>query len=383
MVLLAATVAALVWANSPWYGSYEALWSLTIRLSFGTSRWTPSLRFLINDGLMTVFFLLAGLEIRRELHHGALSSLRVATVPIAAALGGMLVPALIFLAVAGAEFRRGWAIPTATDIAFAIGALTLLAQRVPPSMRVILLTLAVIDDVGAILITTLFYSSAIGAHGLWIAAAGVGGILALRRFEVRSAVMYVLSALVTWAGLRKGGVNPTMAGAILGLLAPLQAPLSRALQTPVETLERVLHPWVAYGIMPLFALANAGVVLDQAELGQHGVGLLIVAIVLALVLGKPLGIVFFTWLASRSGLGALPDGLGGRGVLLVGCLGGIGFTMALFLATLAFDDPGTLAAAKAAILFASAIAGLGGWVLGRVLFPKRNEPRNRTHEGAM
>lgn len=359
IVLLAATVAAMLWANSRWHGSYESLWHSAFRFPFGTSHSTASLQFLVNDGLMTIFFLLVGLEIRRELHDGALRSARVAVVPVIAALGGMLAPALIFLAVADSEVRRGWAIPTATDIAFAIGALTLLAKRVPPSARVLLLALAVIDDIGAIVIIAFFYSSHIDALGLWIAAGGVGGLWVFQRLGIRPALAYLLPASVIWIGLYEAGLHPTLTGVILGLL----------LRAPVERLELALHPWVAYGIMPLFALANAGVAFTGSTFSTVGTGALTLAIVLALVLGKPLGIVLCTWLATRIGLGALAPGLDGRGVLLIGCFGGIGFTMALFLATLAFDDPSLLATAKVAVLLGSAIAGIGGYVLGRAVGP--------------
>lgn len=382
-MLLAAAVAAMLWVNSRWHVSYESFWHLAIVFSLGARHWTVSPRFLVNDGLMTIFFLLVGLEIRSELHGGALSSARAAIVPIIAALGGMLAPALIFLAVADAEVRRGWAIPTATDIAFAIGALALLAKRVPPSARVLLLALAVIDDIGAILIIAFFYSSGIDATGLWIAAGGVGAAWAFQRgFGPCPMAAYLLSGSVMWIGLLDAGLNPTLAGAILGLLTPVQAlslsGAKRQLRAPVERLERALHPWVAYAIMPLFALANAGVALDGAAYSAHDTEALTIAIVLALVLGKPLGIVLSTKLAAGSGLGSLAPGLNGRGVLLVGCFGGIGFTMSLFLATLAFDNPTLLAAAKVAVLLGSAIAGIVGFVLGRtVLFPDRAEPADR------
>jgi NhaA family Na+:H+ antiporter len=371
IVLLAATAAAMLWANSRWHVSYQSFWHLAVRCSLGAHYWTVSPQFLVNDGLMTIFFLLVGLEIRRELHDGALSSVRASAVPLLAALGGMLAPALIFLAVADAEVRRGWAIPTVTDIAFAIGALALLAKRVPPSARVLLLALAVIDDIGAILIIAFFYSLGIDALGLWIAAGGVGSVWAFQRLGIRWSVAYLLPGLVVWTGLYEAGLDPALAGVILGLLTPVQAPAprgaKRGLRAPVERLELALHPWVAYGIMPLFALANAGVTLDGAVFSQHLTGVLTVAIVIGLVLGKPLGIVLGTWLAAKSGLGILAPGLNGRGVLLVGCFGGIGFTMSLYLATLAFDNPSLLACAKVAVLLGSAIAGVGGFVLGRAV----------------
>jgi NhaA family Na+:H+ antiporter len=337
IVLLSATVVALAWANSPWHASYESL---------------GHLHFVVNDGLMTLFFLLIGLEIRREMRAGSFATLRGATVPLIAALGGMITPALIFLAIADSSLRRGWAIPTATDIAFAVGALALVGARAPPQARALLLALAVMDDIGAILIIAFFFSSGIATSGLLMAASGAAAALALRKCGIRSSIVYLLAGLLIWLGLYRAGVHPTLAGVVIGLL------------TPTSRLEEALHPWVAYGIMPLFALINAGVALDAVQF--HGT--LMVAIVIALVLGKPLGICLFVWLATRTGTGTLAPGLNGRGVLLVGCLGGIGFTMSVFLATLAFQDSQQLAAAKAAVLLGSLLAGLSAFILGRFAF---------------
>jgi NhaA family Na+:H+ antiporter len=334
IVLLSATVVALLWANSPWHASYESL---------------GRLHFVVNDGLMTLFFLLIGLEIRREMQAGSFASVRAATVPLVAALGGMITPALIFLAIADSSLRRGWAIPTATDIAFAVGALTLLGTRAPPQARVLLLALAVMDDIGAILIIAFFYSSGVGTAGLLIAAGGAGVALALRKWGIQSSIVYLLAGSLIWFGLYRAGVHPTLAGVVIGSI------------TPTPRLEEALHPWVAYGIMPLFALINAGVALDAVQFD----GTLMVAIVIALVLGKPLGISLSVWLATRTGTGTLAPGLQPRGVLLVGCLGGIGFTMSVFLATLAFPDSEQLSAAKAAVLLGSILAGLGAFILGR------------------
>lgn len=375
IVLLLATIVALSWANSRWHVAYEKLWHLLLHIPLGTYNWVVSMHFLVNDGLMTLFFLLVGLEIRREIDGGALSSLRTAAVPLFAALGGMLVPALIFLVLANGELKRGWAIPTATDIAFAIGALTLLGRRVSPTARVLLLALAVIDDIGAILVIAFFYSSGIDPLGFLIAAGGVGAVLAFQKLGVRTPLGYVLPGAIVWIGLHRAGVHPTLAGVILGLLTPTRVSSrhsgKREIRAPVERLQLTLHPWVAYGIMPLFAFANAGVHLAGVTFHTNSMATLMGAIALALVLGKPLGITLFAWFATRSGFGALAPGLNWRGVLLVGCLGGIGFTMSLFLAALAFDDPGLLAAAKVGILLGSAIAGFGAFVLGRlVLLPK-------------
>lgn len=357
-MLLTATLVALLWANSPWHGAYEQLWHSALHLRWGMNEASLSLHRLVNEGLMTLFFFLVGLEIQREIRTGALSSARSASVPILAALGGMLVPALVFLAIADSEVRHGWAIPTATDIAFAIGTLTLLGNRVPASARIFLLALAVIDDVGAILVIALFYSSGTYILGVLIALAGIGVTLALRKYGPRSMAGYVLPASIIWFGLHLAGVHPTLTGVILGLL----------IRTPSDRLEFALHPWVAIGIMPLFALANAGVALDGVSFSSHSGLTLALGVILALLFGKPLGILLSTWLAVRPGLGSLAPGLDWRGASLVGHLGGIGFTMSLFLATIAFDNPVLLATAKAAILLGSALAGLVALIVGRVLF---------------
>lgn len=415
-VLLIVTALALVWANSPWSAAYDSIWHLSIRLGVGRYSWQTTLHFLVNDSLMTVFFLLVGLEIRRELHDGALSNLRQALLPLAAALGGIIAPALIYLAlVANEELRRGWAIPTATDIAFAIGVLTVLGKRVPTSVRVLLLALAVIDDVAAILVIAFFYSSGVNPSGLLIAACAIAAVIAFQRLGIQAALAYVLPGAILWAGLLRAGLHPTLAGVILGLLTPavlaptkrerfldtatralselrerlggsdrhareLASPVKslrhaqRELLPPVERAQLWLHPWVAYGIMPLFAFANAGIRLDGTALSGKSATTLSIAIVLALVVGKPLGIVSFTWLAAKSGVVALSNGLNWRGVLLVGCLGGIGFTMSIFMSNLAFSDASLLATAKFAVLLGSAIAGVGGLLLGRLILMRGSEP---------
>jgi Na+:H+ antiporter, NhaA family len=412
IVLLAVTALALAWANSPWSAAYEALWHFPLRFGAGARDWDTTLHFWVNEGLMTVFFLVAGLEIRRELHDGALSSTRQAAIPIAAALGGIVVPALIYLALAGGpQLHTGWAIPTATDIAFAIGVLTVLGDRIPQPVRVLLLALAIVDDVAAILVIAFFYSSGVAVSGLLIAGAGVVCVFAFQRLGVSAAFAYVLPGAITWAGLLHAGVHPTLTGVILGLLTPVTVPRTRErlintaahaldefrerlrrsrreshelakpvqqlkeaqrdLLPPVVRVEYALHPWVAYAIMPLFALANAGVRFDGLSLGDPAASMLALGIVVALVIGKPLGIVSFAWLATRSGVGALTAGLSWRGVWLVGCLGGIGFTMSIFIANLAFADARLLETAKFAVLLASAAAGIGGFLVGRLLLRRQ------------
>jgi NhaA family Na+:H+ antiporter len=360
MVLLLATAAALGWANSAWRATYEIFW-----------QWPghdPSLRWWVNDGLMSIFFLVVGLEIRGELHDGALCGLRQAMVPLVAAAGGVLTPALLYLAMtSNAGLERGWAIPTPTDIAFAIGVLTVLGKRVPSAARVLLLALAVIDDVAAVLIIGLFYASGIGLPGLLLSVAAIAMVLLFQRLGIRSARAYLLPGAILWLGLLLAGVHPTLTGVILGLLTP---PVLVGTDPPLRRIQRALHPWVAFGVMPLFALANAGLALGSFMPGSAQTATLTAAIVVALVIGKPLGIGLFTWATARSGLISLPAGLNWRGVVLVGCLGGIGFTMSLFLTNLAFADPTLVTAAKSAVLLASAVAATAGLLLGRfVLLP--------------
>ena len=376
VVLLLAAAIALAWANCPLARFYEALWH--VQLGLGVAPLLPAhdLHFWVNDGLMTIFFLLVGLEIRREMHEGALSDPKVAALPIIAALGGVVVPALLFVLVnSEPSLRRGWAIPTATDIAFAVGVLSLIGRGVPAALRMLLLTLAIIDDIVAILVIAFFYSSGIAVMGLLIVAAGVLLVLALQALRVRAALAYVLPGAVVWFGMLRAGVHPTLAGVLLGLLTPASVTFGRRKgapatagsgDSPIESLESTLHPYVAFGIMPLFALANAGVSLHGMDLGAAAPLAVGSGIILGLLLGKPLGIVLACLATVRLQLGALPEGVRWRHTVLLGLLGGIGFTMSIFISNLAFEDPRLLAAAKFAVLVASCIAATLGFVLGRL-----------------
>ena len=378
VVLLAATALALAWANSPLADTYEALWHR--QLSFGIPLLARyDLHFWVNDGLMTVFFLLVGLEIRREIHDGTLSDPRVATLPIIAAAGGVAVPALLYLLIylligGGPELRRGWAIPTATDIAFAVGVLSLIG-RGSAALRMLLLTLAIADDVAAILVIAFFYSGGLAAGQFVIAAAGIALVFLLQALGVRSALAFVLPGALVWLGMLRAGMHPTLAGVLLGLLTPVSADfgLRRRVpcpaEAPVTRVEAMLHPYVAFGIMPLFALANAGVSLAGLDFSAHAPLRVCTAIVLGLVLGKPLGIVAAALAAVRCKIGELPPGVRSPQLLLLGILGGIGFTMSVFIANLAFDDPALLAAAKLGVLVGSAVAATLGFVVGRVQSP--------------
>jgi NhaA family Na+:H+ antiporter len=400
LALLATTVAALVWANV-WGASYEALWHTPMGLELGPWSVSRPLHFWINDGLMTIFFFLVGLEIRREIFEGELTSARKAALPLAAAIGGMLIPAAMYAVLnAGRATSAGWAIPMATDIAFAVGVLTVLGSRIPVAWRVLLLSLAIIDDIGAIAVIAAFYSQGISYEGLALVALGLLIVLLLRGAGVRVPALYVVPGVIVWAGLLVTGIHPTLAGVVLGLLTPArpwfgpsgfaettQANLEnlpeddrdallarldlinharREAVSPVERLIHLLHPWVAFGIMPLFALANAGVVLGGAEISGDALWLF-VGIVAGLALGKPLGIVAASLGSSQLGLATRSAEMSRRGLLLVGLVGGIGFTMSLFIAQLAFPPGPYLDTAKLAILVGSGVAIATGLAVGLVI----------------
>ncbi|HTT42644.1 MAG TPA: Na+/H+ antiporter NhaA [Steroidobacteraceae bacterium] len=376
VVLLVAAAVALAWANSAWGATYQQLWHLKVPLSLGALLPARDLHFWVNDGLMSVFFLVVGLEVRRELHDGSLSDPRVATLPIIAAAGGVLMPALLYVLVnTEPATRHGWAIPTATDIAFAVGVLALCGPRLPGALRMLLLTLAIIDDIAAILVIALVYSGGIEASGFAIAAAGVALAFALQALGVRAASAYIVPGAIVWYGMLSSGVHPTLSGAILGLMTPVRArfgllrsrtPLAPGTLAPVVEVEARLHPFVAFGIMPLFALANAGVVLAGLDLGSAQPLALGGGIVLGLFVGKPFGIMLASWAAVRLKWCALPAGVRWPHMLLLGLLGGIGFTMSIFIANLAFTQETLLAAAKFAVLTGSAAAALAGLTLGRL-----------------
>ncbi|MFO2465853.1 Na+/H+ antiporter NhaA [Pseudomonas sp. 15FMM2] len=407
IALLIAAIIALVWANSDYAESYVHLWHTQVTLGFGDASASRSLHFLVNDGLMTIFFLVVGAEIRQEIHAGALASVKMALLPMGAALGGVLVPALIYLAINhGTEASSGWAVPTATDIAFAVGVLALLGKSIPAGVRVLLLALAIIDDIVAILIIAVFYTSNLDYTGIAVVIAGMLLILMLQRMGIGNMALYIVPGAIIWYGLLKTGVHPTLAGVILGLMSPVRSmpmreqpletiqknfhelvdrlssndneaqsiskPLKQIRQaqrevlSPVQRIQAALHPWVAFGIMPLFALANAGVSFSGANLenalSQH----VFIAVILALVVGKPVGVILASGLLVKSKLCELPDDVTWSGVVLVGLLAGIGFTMSIFIAALAFDDASLLSAAKLSVLCASVAAaalGLGwGWI---------------------
>jgi NhaA family Na+:H+ antiporter len=399
LLLLVVAVIALLWANSSWASSYEALWHTAIGGHIDSWSFERPLHFWVNDGLMTLFFFVVGLEIRREAYEGELAGLRKAALPLAAALGGMLVPAAIYAALnTGRAGSAGWGVPMATDIAFAVGVLTLLGRRVPGSLRILLLALAVIDDIGAIIVIAVFYSGGISLEGVYLAVAATAMVLALRAIGVRRWAAYVAPGVLLWVGLYQAGLHPTLAGVVLGLLTPVRswygpsrfaettsAHLADLIQsgdrhimmarlTAIETARReavspaerhqsVLHPWVAFAIMPLFALANAGVPIGSADLSGDGF-YVFAGIVAGLAIGKPLGVYLISTVAAGSGLASRPAGAGHGGVMLVGVVAGIGFTMSLFVAQLAFPPGPLLDTAKLAILVGSAAAMIMGLLFG-------------------
>jgi Na+:H+ antiporter, NhaA family len=384
LVLLACTAVALALVNSPLAGTVEAFWEQHVGLTVGGFTLEKSLLHWINDGLMTLFFFVVGLEIKRELTSGELADPRKALLPVVAALGGMVVPAAVYaLWLGGRPGARGWAVPMATDIAFVVGILTLLGPRVPHALKVLLLTLAIADDIGGVLVIAVFYSTEIALPSLALAGGGLGLVVLMRRLGFRSVPPYVAVGAAVWLAFLMSGVHPTVAGVSLGLLTPARGLgrrvpidlvsdlygrlLGRAGQSsgpaePVvllERLEQALHPWVAFVVMPLFALANAGVVVHPSALMTPVAS----GAAVSLLLGKPLGIFLFCWLTVRLGLARLPEGVSWSVLAGAGCLGGIGFTMSLFVAGLAFGGP-MHDQAKVGILLGSMVSGgLGCLVL--------------------
>ncbi len=364
VLLFVAAATAIAVMSSSQGPTFERFWSIPVR-------GVVSPRFIVNDALMTLFFLVVGLEIRRELKVGVLSDARRAMLPVAGALGGMVIPALLYLLHnRSADTRPGWGTPMATDIAFAIGVLALIGNSVPREVRVLLLALAIIDDVGAVLVIAIYYSAGLHLPGLALATLGLLGFLLLRRSGVSRRLPYFLPAAGLWLGLLRGGVHPTLAGVLMGMLMP---PGKSSGSSSERSLESTLHPWIAFGVMPLFALANAGIDLRTPVLRLPSAGPVIAGIICGLVVGKPLGILLACRLAVWLRLAAAPQQVGWRGLALIGLLGGVGFTMAIFIATLAFPTDGHLEAAKRAILLSSTISALLAFVVGRRVYRRQGE----------
>lgn len=411
LVLLFNAALAIIWANSPWHESYDHLWHIKLTIGLGSFSMSESLHFWINDGLMTIFFLVAGYEIKRELRDGELADMKRASLPIAAALGGMLVPAAFYLMLnPSGPARDGWGIPMATDIAFAVGILSLLGKRIPAAMRILLLALAIIDDLGAILVIAIFYTSSIDNQGLLVVGLGLLLLFTWRKAAIRPGLLYMIPVITLWYGFWKAGIHPTLAGVIVGLSAPAKAWVSREalvrvatnsleefrLKTrggnydehdilpplrriilvareaisPVVHAEAVFHPWVAFFIMPLFALANAGVNLGSISLATTSDIMVLTGIIAGLAVGKPFGVMLFSWVAVKMGWATLPKGLNWRSIFIIGMAAGIGFTMSIFIAELAFPAGGLLGVVKLGVLIATALAAITVLVLGYFTLPK-------------
>ncbi len=424
--LLAATVIALVWANSPFKESYFDFWHTRIVIDIGLVSIEQNLQDLVNHGLMTVFFFVVGLEIKRELVHGELADRRRAMLPVVAAMGGMIAPAAIYLALnSGGQGSRGWGIPMATDIAFAVGILSLTSDRVPFALKIFVLAFAIVDDIGSVVVVAIFYTTDLDAAQLVIALGAFVAIWVMLLSGVRIMFAYMLLAGLLWIAMLKSGVPATVAGAGLGLLAPSRPyydpvsfdsdvgsllghwrranadddagareeilseieDLAQGSEAPLERLERALHPWLSFAILPLFALANAGLVLNSEVISNSLSSPVTAGIVLARLIGKPAGILVFSWLAVHFLKARLPDGATWRHMGAVSILGGIGFAVSLLIADLAFaNGDRLLAEAKIGVLATLVATGLIAFLLLRALpqvggeLPSRR-PRPRATAG--
>jgi Na+:H+ antiporter, NhaA family len=364
ILLVAAALVALAWANSPWSAGYDALLDVPIAVQVGALALDKPLLLWVNDALMAIFFLLVGLEIKREVMQGELASVRKAALPCIAALGGVVAPALAYAAVnwGNASTMSGWAIPAATDIAFSLGVLALLGPRAPAGLKIFLLALAIIDDLAAIVIIALFYTAELSHLSLGLAAAGIAGLAALNLGGVKRITPYVLAGIFLWVCVLKSGVHATLAGVAIGFAIPLRGAQGDA-DSPLRQVEHSLHPWVTYAILPVFAFANAGVTLTglSAAMLLHPVTL---GIALGLVVGKQVGVFGFAWVAIRLGLGSLPAAAGWLQLYGVALLTGIGFTMSLFVGTLAFEPAAKQDdAVRIGVLAGSLVSALAGYLV--------------------
>ncbi len=405
ILLIICTVIALVWANSPFADSYHELWHTYLSIKVGEVGLKYSLHHWINDGLMVIFFFVVGLEIKRELLVGELSSAKKAALPIAAALGGMIMPALIYIAFNyGSEGSSGWGIPMATDIAFVVGILALLGPKVPIALKIFILALAIVDDIGAVLVIAVFYTSEISFISLVLAAALILLLIFMNKLGVRNLIVYSLIGIALWLAFLKSGVHATVAGVLLAFTIPASSRINtkkftdetnRLLEkfdnagqhgenvltnserlhiigliesncdkvlTPLQKFEHALHPWVSFLIMPIFALANAGVTLGGGlnEALKHPVS---IGIILGLFLGKQSGIFLFSFLAVKLKWASEPEGVSWKKIYAASILAGIGFTMSLFIANLAFTSAELLNISKVGILSGSLLSGIVGFII--------------------
>lgn len=406
MVLLAAAVAALVWVNSPWSDSYFEFWKAEIDFDIQIFAIHHDLKAFVKEGLMAIFFFVVGLEIKRELLHGELSTVRKAVLPAVAAIGGMVIPAAVYLIFnASGESLNGWGIPMATDIAFAIGVLALVGKRLPAELRIFLLAVAVVDDLGAIALIAIVYTESISFVDLGLAFAVYAAIAGFIWLGIRSIGLYMILAIVMWHFFVDSGIHATLAGVLLAALVPSKPDspvedfdrkvsemnhdfklaktsgdetkantiveqvenLSRASQSPMESLNAKIHPWVSFVILPLFALATAGVVVSSNALTEALSSPVTLGVALGLLIGKPIGIFGVSWLVVRLGLSQLPSTITWTHIIGVGFLAGIGFTVSIFIAGIAFDSPEVVDQAKMGIFGASLLAGVVGYLMLRFL----------------
>ena len=390
LLMLIATVAALVWVNSPWQDSYHHFWDTHVAFSVGEYLFDQELYHIVQDGLMAVFFFVVGLEIKRELVSGQLRDPRFAALPAACALGGMVVPALIYFAFnAGGPGQDGWGIPMATDIAFAVGVLSLLGDRIPRKMKLFLLTLAIVDDIGAILVIAIFYAGDLSGNWLVTSAVLWGAIFLLRRLRVWYLPVYLVLGVAFWLAVLESGVHATIAGVILGFTTPAKPLQSdaeacrwaqwlqdkeqillvdvrrvgfhiRESQPVSQRIEEMLHPITSYIIIPVFALSAAGVELSGEIISDAVSSPVTLGVAIGLVAGKTVGISLFSWIAARLGLVTIPSSMAGMHMVGVAMVAGIGFTVSLFISGLAFDDQMIGDEAKIGILFGSLVAAVAG-----------------------
>jgi NhaA family Na+:H+ antiporter len=370
VLILISAALGLIIANSPISESYFSFLSFDFTLGFGVFAIQFTVQKFINYALMTIFFFVVGLEIKRELTSGHLTSVKKALMPFLAALGGVAFPALIYLSIAGGVAAGGWGVPVATDIALAVGLLTMIGSRVPESLRIFLLALAVIDDIVAILIIALVYSDGILINWLVSGAAVIAFIYLLKRFDIKSTAIYIFFGIILWFALYKTGVHPTLAGVILGLMTPNAPKVAGGTESVIEWLEDRFHPASAFFVVPLFAFANTGVAISVETLNLASTSLIAWGIFFGLVVGKPVGILFSTVLANKLKVADMPVGSNKLMITAAGSAAGIGFTVAIFIAQIAFDDRQTQDIAVIAVIVASVVSALLSWVMFKA-FSKR------------
>lgn len=368
VLILISAALGLIIANSPISESYFSFLSFDFTLGFGIFTIQLTVQKFINYVLMTIFFFVVGLEIKRELTSGHLTSVKKALMPFLAAIGGVAFPALIYLSIAGGVAAGGWGVPVATDIALAVGLLTMIGSRVPESLRIFLLALAVIDDIVAILIIALVYSDGILINWLVSGAAVIAFIYLLKRFDIKSTAIYIFFGIILWFTLYKTGVHPTLAGVILGLMTPNAPKVAGGTESVIEWLEDRFHPASAFFVVPLFAFANTGVAISVETLNLASTSLIAWGIFFGLVVGKPVGILFSTVLANKLKVADMPVGSNKLMITAAGSAAGIGFTVAIFIAQIAFDDRQTQDIAVIAVIVASVISALLSWLIFRI-FP--------------